>query len=498
MVADGTRPQRYCPSCGTTYPADYAVCPRDATPLAAEGAEDPLIGTIVADTYEVVRKIGEGGMGRVYEAKHVRLGKKVALKVMHRMFADDREAVARFRREATAAAAIPSPFVAAVLDVNATRDGQPFLVYELLEGKDLESVIETEGRLPVARAVKIARQVAQALGAAHDTGVVHRDLKPENIMLVRGPDGGELAKVLDFGIAKVLNEDKLTRTGALLGTPAYMAPEQARGGQEVDHRCDVYALGAILYRALTGRPAFSGEDAGKTLTSVIWDEPQRPKTLRKDLPEELELVVQRAMAKDPDARFSSMAQLDVALAPFEGVEPASKESPPRALGSAETMIAQPGESAKLGVAVPALARWARTGAVAFGLLTLGWCTLLAGSLLAWTITLLGHHGLGQIERILVVVLAVALLAPLALFEVRRFLRGAWRNTATMLERAGVFARATVWSLACYALVSSPLRFWALVTRKDASPIGEVVALSIAAIVAAFLLWRRRPPAPKND
>ena len=125
-------------------------------------------------------------------------------------------------------------------------------------------------------------------------------------------------------------EDKLTRTGAVLGTPAYMAPEQARGGRTIDHRCDIYALGAMLYRALTGRPAFSGEDAGRTLTSVIWDEPARPKTLRRDLPDALELVIQRAMAKDPDARFASMAELDAALAPFDAVAGATTrlDSPP--------------------------------------------------------------------------------------------------------------------------------------------------------------------------
>ena len=258
-----------------------------------------MIGTILGDTYEVQRRLGEGGMGRVYEARHVRLGRRYAIKIMHQMFAADRDALARFRREAIAASTIASPHVAQVFDVNATRDGQPYLVYELIDGEDLGSLLERDGALSIARATRVARQVASGLHAAHTAGVVHRDLKPENVMLVKTPDGGDFAKLLDFGIAKVQQEDKLTRTGAVLGTPAYMAPEQARGGSTIDHRCDIYALGAMLYRAVTGRPAFGGEDAGRTLTSVIWDEPARPKTLRRDLPDALELVIQRAMAKDP-------------------------------------------------------------------------------------------------------------------------------------------------------------------------------------------------------
>ncbi|MDB4969517.1 MAG: serine/threonine protein kinase [Myxococcales bacterium] len=505
--------QRYCPSCGAIYPADYAVCPRDATPLGrGEGSEDPLIGTILGDTYELSRRLGEGGMGRVYEGRHVRLGRRFAVKVMHQMFATDRDALARFRREATAAAAIVSPHVAEIFDVNATRDGQPYLVYELLEGDDLGTVLDRDGTLSISRAARIARQVARGLSAAHAAGVVHRDLKPENVMLVRGADGGDHAKVLDFGIAKVAQDEKLTRTGAVLGTPAYMAPEQARGGTTIDQRCDVYALGAMLYRAVTGRPAFSGEDAGRTLTSVIWDEPTRPKTLRKDLPDALEVIIQRAMSKDPDARFASMMELDAALAPFDAVEGATTRLDPRPgttppamgaaggaakgakgdVGRAATIVAQSGTTMNTrGEAGPKIAA-ARPRAVVFGLLALAWCVVLAGSLIGWSIMSITHHTLSTVERVLVVALAVVMTAPLAVLEIRRLRRGAWQNTATMLGRADILARASALSLATYALLAAPVRLWSLLTHGGASPLwSEQLALFAALAVGATILWRLR-------
>jgi hypothetical protein len=504
--------QRSCPSCGAIYPGDYAVCPRDATPLSrGEGAEDPLIGAILGDTYEISRRLGEGGMGRVYEGRHVRLGRRFAVKVMHQMFATDRDALARFRREATSAAAIMSPHVAEIVDVNATREGQPYLVYELLEGEDLGSLLERDGTLTIGRATRIARQVARGLAAAHAAGVVHRDLKPENVMLVRGADGGDHAKVLDFGIAKVAQDEKLTRTGAVLGTPAYMAPEQARGGTAIDQRCDVYALGAMLYRALTGRPAFSGEDAGRTLTSVIWDEPTRPKTLRKDLPDALEVVIQRAMSKDPDARFASMKELDAALAPFDAVDGATTRLEPGAagapgttpggtpavrqgadMGRAATIAVQSGTTLNTrGDVGPKIAA-ARPRAVVFGLVALAWCVVLAGSLIGWTIMSLTHHALSSVERSLVVALAVVMTAPLAVLEIRRLRRGAWQNTATMLGRADILARASALSLATYAILAAPVRLWSLLSHGGSSPVwSEQIALVAALCVGATILWRLR-------
>jgi serine/threonine-protein kinase len=496
-------PTRHCPSCGAIYPGDYAVCPRDTTPLVrGEAPEDPLIGAVLGDTYEVARLIGEGGMGRVYEARQVRLGKRFAVKVLHQMLAGDRDALARFRREATAAVAIVSPHVAEVVDVHATRDGRPYLVYELLEGEDLGALLEREGTLSITRVARIARQVASGLGAAHAAGVVHRDLKPENIMLLRNSDGLDRIKVLDFGIAKLTLHEKMTRTGAVLGTPAYMAPEQARG-TGLDHRCDIYSLGAILYRAVTGRAAFGGEDVGRTLTSVIWDEPERPKTLRRELPDAFELIIQRAMAKDPGKRFANMSELDAALAPFDvPVGPTMQlagRTPPGDMGRAQTVALPAGATpppsgmttARRGPPTEVRARWARPRAVVAGTVVALWSVILVGSLLGWVVGGVGHHALGTVERVLVMALAIALTAPLAVLEIRRLARGAWRNTNTMLERADAFTDVAFASLASYALVAAPGRFWALLQHIDAPVVTELAALLVAAGVAGVLMWRTR-------
>ena len=322
-------------------------------------------------------------------------------------------------------------------------------------------------------------------------------------MLLKAADGSEGAKLLDFGIAKVQQEDKLTRTGALLGTPAYMAPEQARGGSTIDHRCDIYALGAMLYRSVTGQPAFSGEDAGRTLTSVIWDEPARPKTLRRDLPDGLELVIQRAMAKDPDARFASMAELDAALAPFDPAAgattrildpPPATKPQPGDVGRAQTIVAS-GTTGQTTAPPSALgpmsqARWARPRAVVFGLLALAWCVIIVGSAIGLLLTAITHHVLGAGEQILVVALALTLTAPLAGFEVRRLMHGAWRNTATMLGRADALARASLLSLAAYAVVAAPGRFLGLLEHAPAPALTEIGAVAAALVVGGVSLRRR--------
>jgi serine/threonine-protein kinase len=318
-------------------------------------------------------------------------------------------------------------------------------------------------------------------------------------MLVKSPDGSDFAKLLDFGIAKVEQEDKLTRTGAVLGTPAYMAPEQARGGSTIDHRCDIYALGAMLYRAVTGRPAFSGEDAGRTLTSVIWDEPARPKTLRRDLPDALELIIQRAMAKDPDKRFASMAELDAALAPFDAPEggttrldaaPGTGRPPTGDVGRARTIVASGTTGQTVAPAPMSQARWARPRAVVFGLLALAWCVIVAGSAIGFVIMTLTHHVLGTVEQVLVIALALALTAPLAVLEVRQLVRGAWRNTATMLGRADALARASLLSLAAYAMVAAPGRFWGVLSHAPAPAVTEIGAVAVAIAVGAWSLRRR--------
>jgi serine/threonine-protein kinase len=267
----------------------------------------------------------------------------------------------------------------------------------------------------------------------------------------------------------------------------------------------------MIYRAVTGRPAFSGEDAGRTLTSVIWDEPARPKTLRRDLPDALELVIQQAMAKDPDKRFKSMAELDAALAPFDAsasattriLEPAPGVTPPPGrpptgdVGRAQTIVA----SGTTGQTIPpsqpktkndpmSQARLARPRAVAFGVFALLWCVIVTGSAIGFLIMTLTHHVLGTVEQVLVLALALAITAPLAVLEVRKLVRGEWRNTATMLGRADRLARASLLSLAGYAVIAAPGRFWGLLTHTPAPALTEIGAI-VAAIVVGVTTLRRR-------
>src|SRR5450432_1191628 len=309
-----------CPTCQARYPADFKVCPRDASPLidAADDGSDPFLGATLGDAYQIVRVVGEGGMGRVYEARHTRLGnKRFAIKMLHAEYARQPDVVARFQREAEAASGIAHPNVVDVYDVHHTEDGRPYMVGEFLEGEELGGFLTRVGKIPAALAVHIVRQICQALGAAHARGVVHRDMKPENVFLV-----GNLAtpqvKVIDFGISKVgdAGGTALTRTGMIMGTPSYMAPEQARG-DKVDNRADIYAVGGILYRALTGKKPFDSDDPSATLTQVLTEDPVRPRTLEPTIPQALELVLQRAMEKKAEDRYQSMAELEADLLPFD-------------------------------------------------------------------------------------------------------------------------------------------------------------------------------------
>jgi serine/threonine protein kinase len=250
-------PVRQCPTCGELFPGDYRVCPRDAIDLVEPDAgADPLLGAVLNDTYQIVRMVGEGGMGRVYEARHTRLTSRThAVKVLHEFHARHREITERFCREAETTSAVRHENVIEVFDIDAIETGLPYIVYEFLEGEDLGDMLERVGSLDETTCAQIMQQVCRALQAAHDVGVVHRDLKPENLYIVGGRVPGQV-KLLDFGIARV--EDPATamhtRTGVIMGTPAFMAPEQAQGSK-VDHRADIYSVGAILYRLSTGRCA---------------------------------------------------------------------------------------------------------------------------------------------------------------------------------------------------------------------------------------------------
>jgi serine/threonine-protein kinase len=457
---------------------DFLLCPRDGTPLELEGGQgDPLLGRVLDNTYQVLRLVGEGGMGRVYEARHLRLrDRRLAVKVLLPELARDSEIVARFQREAESASSIGHPNVVEVYDVSKTPDGTPYMVAELLAGEELGARIERVGKLEVGFAVQIARQVCRALAAAHAQGIVHRDMKPDNVFLLE--KAGELSvKVIDFGISKVDRRDNsLTRTGMVMGTPSYMAPEQARG-EKVDLRIDIYAVGAMLYHALTGKKPFDSEDPTSTLTLVLTEDPERPRSLNDKIPEELELVIQKAMAKDPRDRFASMAELDAALAPFDGgpialggagahtmvrrdggnvaVAPVALASDP----NARTMVASQSGSTSLPTVIGGSgeAKYARPTIV---LSTIALVIIVLSATFDAIVGAVrffrGTDRLTSFELMLIGAgVAAALATPIVLF-LRQVAR-VWKNSLKTLELAIDMRRALVGGLVTYGVASLGLR-----------------------------------------
>ncbi len=280
---------------------------------------DSLLGVVLAGRYEVLRRIGEGGMGAVYEAKHALIGKRVAVKVLLEKFHAQRDFVERLLQEARLASSIGHENIVDVTDFGTTDDGRSFVVMEFLDGESLASLAMREAPLPIERSLRIARQVASALGAAHAKGIFHRDVKPENIYLVQRGDA-DFVKVVDFGISKAVKPGgdegpetyRLTHTGLLLGTPLYMSPEQARGSEDLDHRVDIWALGVLLYECLTGEVPFRANNYLQIISQVLTHEPMPPSQLRPELgiPDAVEAVVMRAMDKDRTRRYQTMAELE--------------------------------------------------------------------------------------------------------------------------------------------------------------------------------------------
>jgi serine/threonine-protein kinase len=280
------------------------------------------IGQVIADKYRIVRLLGRGGMGEVYEARHVVVGRRFALKFLHQHLARGRDSLSRFLREAQAAGALDSEHIAAVLDFDRAADGSPFLVMEYLAGQSLGALLKREGALPVPRAIAIVLQVCDGLTVAHRAGIVHRDLKPDNLFVTQRPSSSELIKILDFGIAKLTDpassEGAITSSGAILGTPFYMAPEQARGDKIVDFRADIHALGVIAYELLSGQKPHPGEGYNAILAHILTQPITPLATLRPGLPPGLAAVIERALASEPARRQSSIAELANDLSPFAG------------------------------------------------------------------------------------------------------------------------------------------------------------------------------------
>jgi serine/threonine protein kinase len=320
-----------CPRCGQHFTAEGRFCPFDAALLVrAEDwnpSDDPLLGGVIDDRYEVEALIGQGGMGSVYRVRHVGLGRAFALKALRRDLADDAEVREGFVREAKTASRVAHPGLVHISDFGYLSDARPFFVMELLEGLSLRTVLESRGRLAPERAAAIARRIAEALAAAHEAGIVHRDLKPDNVHL--GADDG--VKVVDFGLAIAVDAGaRRTRSNVAFGTPHYMSPEQA-SGEPVDRRADVYALGIVLYEMLTGRVPFDAATHAEVLAQHHSAAPVPPSRVPGVDAQfgELEAVVLRCLAKRPDERFHTLpdvlAALDQAVAGL-AAEPSSAES----------------------------------------------------------------------------------------------------------------------------------------------------------------------------
>ncbi len=287
-----------------------------------------MIGQSVGN-YRVTRLLGEGGMGIVYLAEHPTLGRRAAVKVLHPDLVATQEMIQRLFNEARAANAIGHPGIIEVSDLGLLPSGTPYIVMEYLEGQSLGARIGAAGRLSLGGALDIADQAASALSAAHAKGIIHRDLKPDNLFLSPDPQapGRERLKVLDFGIAKLAQRpasaaDVRTRTGAILGTPRYMSPEQCRDSRDVDHRTDIYSLGVILYEMLAGAPPFVSSSWGEMAHMHIGVKPPDLRAAVPEVPPALERAVSRALEKEPDARFQSMADLRQALAEAVAAETA--------------------------------------------------------------------------------------------------------------------------------------------------------------------------------
>jgi len=269
--------------------------------------DEQLSGTVVAEKYRVERLIGRGGMGAVYEATNVSIGKRVALKFLDRDASRDADAVARFQREAEAAGAIESAHIVHIFDSGTAHDGRPFLVMEYLAGEDLRARLKRDGRLSVADAIHVTGQVLRALARAHAAGIVHRDLKPDNVFLCRRDDDPIFVKLVDFGISKITRReataDTLTRRGVVLGTAFYMSPEQAQALRDIDGRSDLFSVGAILFEALAGRPPHIGSVYEAVLIDICTKDAPDIRSLVPEVPAAVAEVIAKSLQRERAARW---------------------------------------------------------------------------------------------------------------------------------------------------------------------------------------------------
>lgn len=447
----------------------------DATGRASVGSGgDPLIGAELAGTYRITRVMGEGGMGKLYEAEHVRIDRRYAIKVIHAQLANRDDLRVRFDREARAMSKVRSDHVVDVIDVVRMPDGRPCIVTEKLEGEDLEARLRRKRRMPSEEAVPLVRQALRGLMAAHALGVVHRDLKPANLFLSKDAAGIESLKVLDFGVAKVADDAELTGTGAIVGTPAFMAPEQARSSNQADVRSDLYAMGAVLYRMLTGSVPYGGADASTTLVRLLEESPERPRTLEKSIPEGLEAVIEKAMARDPAQRFQTAKELEQALAFFDPTATSSGVAL-RDSFSREARRTRP-------LTISALLALTITSATAVGV---GLALLVDG---------LGDTSRVGIPELVLVGLVAAVTGIGVLAWGGRLVLARWKNTAMLVPLRDALVGGTLTGLLSYGVIELGGRVYTLTLHMPSAtpPLWASLRVASACLLGlATLAWKMR-------
>jgi len=427
---------------------------RGAPVPAGPESGDDLVGTTLNNTYAVERLLGEGGMGRVYLAQHKRIAqKRVAIKVLHDEFSGNSQVLARFQREAEAAAAISHPNVVTVLDVDVTTRGMPYLVCEYLEGVDLSDHLREVKRLDVPDAVSITRQLCRGLGAAHARGVIHRDLKPPNVFLVgdfsKGAPARLFAKVLDFGLSRFHTaggDQNLTKTGFIMGTPSYMAPEQARG-QHVDHRADVYGLGTILYTVLTGRAPYQEETPQATILALLNSEPPRPRSLTPTIPPHVELIIERAMAKKPEDRYPDMAAFEQALDSLPNLKSWPDEAPQAALAAPAQSIKRPTQLSESDADVNAARPRLLLALLAAVLLVISALTIAISG-----VELASGYTFGTVELRLILLCIVGSSATPAVLWILHIRKRIWTSSSRVLQLLGQVRAAVLAGIISYGLL----------------------------------------------
>jgi tRNA A-37 threonylcarbamoyl transferase component Bud32 len=307
----------YCPTCNGRF-NEGTFCPKDGTALLPDGEQkQTMIGQVIGGRYRLSKLLGQGGMGEVYLAQHIHITKKVAVKLLHPEIGSNQEAVARFRQEAQSASSIGHDNIVTIDDFGTMPDGRVYLCMEFLQGQAMSDLMQAPGGLDLATTIDLMSQVCDGLAVAHDKDIIHRDMKPENVFVTRRSDGSLLAKILDFGIAKVTGNEgneNLTKTGTVFGTPHYMSPEQAMG-QKVDARADVYSVGVMLFELTTGQVPFKAESFMGILSQHIVKPPPAPSSVNPNrrVPPSLEELILKAMSKEVDRRYANMREIRAAL-----------------------------------------------------------------------------------------------------------------------------------------------------------------------------------------